>query len=69
MDTFRDSCAKATAAVLSGTASPFPCALLPASVSLLGCELPEAGATFLVIPLQSKLQWQYNSLCFDNINE
>lgn len=54
--TFSYKCAKATAAVLSGTALSLLCALLPASVSLLGCELSEAGATFLVIPVQSKLQ-------------
>lgn len=68
VDTFSYSCAKAAAAVLSGTVSPFPCALLPTSVSLLGCELPETP-TFLIIPVQSKLQWHYNPLCFDNIDD
>lgn len=62
-------CAKATAAVLSGTGSSFLCALLLVSISLLGCELYEAGVMFLFIPVQNKLQWHYNPLCFGNINK
>lgn len=55
-ETLSYSCAKATAAVLSGTGSSFLCALLLVSVSLLGCELSEAEGVFLVIPVQNKLQ-------------
>lgn len=55
-ETLSYSCAKATAAVLSGTGSSFLCTLLLVSVSLLGCELSEAEGVFLVIPVQNKLQ-------------
>ena len=69
VETLSYSCAKATAAVLSGTGSSFLCALLLVSVSLLGCELSEAGDIFFLIPVQNKLQWHYNPLCFGNINK
>lgn len=55
IQTLSYSCAKATAAVLSGLS--FLCALLFVSASLLGCELSEAGAGFLVILVQNKLHF------------
>lgn len=69
VETLSYICAKATAAMLSGTGSSFLCALLLVSLCLLGCELSEAGVIFLVIPVQNKLQWHYNPLYFGNINK